>query len=393
MSRLWIYQSFAEIEENFSGEDIEIDPNISISSLRLYSQGNHLLPLEVITPSQKESITPHKQVVVIKRGETYNGILQSFNDHTVSLILKTGMVAVVRDYDIIIYRDIKDLYTIISGPPGLLKYQTSALGWECRGDVFLTQDNNLSHLTVYAVINNIQQLAEDQDIKQLILISGKIPVEEQPTLSKQSFTQAQLPMAAMSMRMGEVETPTFQDYMTFPLNLKHLNPGHTYLPLLSFPLTKSQRVYFYNLQKEQSPVQVGYIFDAPQNFPSCRVNVHDASGMFIGTSQLEEKRKDENVRMYLGETSTILTKTYSTTENIPIKGNTLWSDTKVSITSQVKNTGENKETVIARYYVGRSKISQASCKMMLTDDGYLEYTLILQPNEEKNFNCSFILEA
>ncbi len=395
MARIWIHQSFADIEEEYDGSEKQIEDEINLSSLRLYTRDGDLIPFVITTPQQHQQYFHDEVVTVIKGDQSYSGILQSFTDDIVTILTNADTKLTIRHYDEIIYTTSTYLQSRISAlDSGFLRYQTSSLSWSCRGDIFLSKDNKLSHLTAYAVINNTHRMDANQDIRQLTLVAGNQPTSQEPIYYESARPQAMLRSAA-PMNIGSVSEPTFEDYMTFPLNLNELSLGSLYLPLFSLDLSQSKRVYFYNLQQERSPVRVGYLFDAPQDFPSCQVNVHDASGMFIGASQLDEKRKGESVRLYLGETSTILAKTYLTTENIPVPGNTFWSNTKVSITSQVKNTKEDgdSEDIIARYYVGRSKITQAKCQGVVTDDGYLEISLTLRPGEERVFTCSFVLEA
>lgn len=395
MVRIWIHQGFADIEEEYDGSEKEINDEINPSSLRLYTRDGHLLSFSVITPQQEQQFNHDEIVTVIKSGQSYEGILQSFSDEIVTILIDNNKMT-IRRYDEIIYTMATYLRTRISSPePGFLRYQTSSLTWSCQGDIFLSEDNKLSYLTSYAVITNTHRLGKDQTLQQLILVAGKQPTSREPVYYEQSAKLQGLSRSDRPASIGNPTEPTFDDYMTFPVDLDQVPIGSFYLPLFSFDLSKNQRVYFYDLQKERSPVRVGYLFNAPQDFPSCQINVHDASGMFVGSSQLDEKRKGEDVRLYLGETSTIITKTYLTNEEIPIPGNTFWSNTKVTITSQVKNTKENikPEVIIARYYVGRSKITQSKCQGVVTDDGYLEITLTLNPGEEKTFTCSFILEA
>lgn len=411
MSRVWIYRNNAQFEEEFNDGERSVDPRINLDTLRFYSEDGHPLPLEIITPNDRSSRNPHPEVVVTKDDITYTGFLNSITDKTASIInTETSNKVIIRDYDTIVYNEISQLYPIItSSQPGVLRYQKSSLNWTCQADVFLDQNNNLSNISFCAVIHN-QQQHDIQDFTQISLVSGKIPMREEMPFPEGNI--AARSMAAFSASSEHDANPTFTDYMIFPLQITQLNPGTTYLPFLTFALEESQRVYIYDLDNDKGLVRVGYIFDTPQDFPSSNVHVYDASGMYLGFSNLLEKRRGESVRMYLGETTSIIAKTYLTNENIHDKGNSFstdnhvqqvqskkgnifWTNTRVNFTSQIKNTKESgdEEIVIARYYVGRSKISQITCQGGITDDGYLEFIVNLRPGEEKTLTCTFVLEA
>lgn len=388
MSTVWIYQNLAEIEEFFSGGQRILDSGVNPNTIRIYSEDRESVPFTLLTSDQEKKINPREEVIVVKGGDEYRGNLLSITEHIVTLILPDFSRLFIRDYDQVISTNPTIINPIVSSSePGYLKYQTTNLHWRCLGDLFLDSSNRISNLSLYALVNQTQDISNNYS--RIVLVSGNIPQPSQPPAPR----SVAMAMSERGPAYGEGDQESFGDYQSF-LITGPLVEGSNYLPLLTTKIPDNKRVYFYSLYSGSSPSRVGYIFDSPIDLPGSEIKVHDASGMFLGATSFPEKRKGQSVRLYLGETTKILPKTHLTTEQLPIPGHEYWSRTRVSFVTQVKSSSSEAEIAIARYYVGKGKITSITCSGQgrVTDDGYLEFILSVPPGQEASLNCTFTIE-
>lgn len=383
-NRVWIYHGSAVIEEDFNGEQRELDPNTNLTSIRFYSRevaSGFLLPFDLITPEHSHDFLASQLVTIVKGAKEYTGNLVSFYSDFVTINdLSEKTKVTIANYDCIRYLKPQLLNPLIkAGTDGFLRYQTSSLTWLCRGDIYLGNKED-SQINIYAIINNtVLGLSPFQKIT---LVAGSFPLQQE------SSYVTSLSLLGMNLSSS---SSSIAEYMTFPLEIQSLPPGSCYYPLFSLSLGKEKRVYWYLLQDESNnPAQLGYIFTLHQNLPRCQVNVYNPDGMLLGVSELEEKRNGQTIRLILGETSVVTTNTHLTSINTG-KANEV-NRRKITVASKITNHSKEAVVVVPRYPIGTSMISQLTCTGSSIEHGHVEFTIDLNPNETRVFSCSFFLE-
>lgn len=388
MVKFWIYRNFTQVtKENFKGRMEIDDPSINKDSFRLTSKSDEdlLLPFKIIFPSQD---VQYEQVIVNKNKVKYYGFLLDLNEHYVTIRNVDDEKVIIRHYDSISYPTRNNLYpyleTLNQGLTSILRYQTSSLTWTCRGDIIL--EHSTISLRIYAVINNKREIKDD--IQEIILVSQPFFFSPEVSLSREMPSK----LSSSMMMMKDEALPSFEDYLTFQLSERELPLGVLNIPLLDLQLG-AKKFYSYSLETGKNNLILTYEFTASQDIPSCHVEVHDETGLFISSNEIKETRKDEIIRLYLSETSLIVSETQVSLQSIPFEDNL--SHTKVQFISYVSNHKETDEIVVARYYVGNKKVSSIN----FVDDnvwlsqGYLNFAYSLPGQSEVKLKGNFILEA
>lgn len=398
MVKLWVYRNFTEvIRESFKGRMEIDDPHINKDSFRLTNKdGTLLLPFKIISPSQD---VQYEHVIVTKDKVKHYGFLLDLNEHYAIIRNNDGEKVIIRHYDNIVYPMRRNLYpyleTLNQEPTSILRYQTSSLTWICRGEIILDQDSIL--LRIYAVINNKREIKDD--VQEIILVSQ--PSFFSPKTSLMRAAASSMSSSSSSPTMRDETPSSFEDYLTFQLRQYKLPLGVFNIPLLNLHL-KTRKFYCYSLETGKSNLILTYEFTTSQDIPYCFVDVHDEEGLFISSNEIKETRKDEVVRLYLAETSLIVSETQVSLQSIPLEDNQgFLSQTKAQFISYVSNHKETDEIVVARYYVGNKKVSSISFMGNHNNDdddvwlsqGYLNFAYSLPGQSEIKLEGSFILEA
>ena len=154
--------------------------------------------------------------------------------------------------------------------------------------------------------------------------------------------------SSISMKKSIISSNTNLDNVIFPIG-KRVIYDKQFVQLSTYTV---DYIKVYVNDVDTKIVNVGYTFTSPGFIPNCDVNVYDATMTYIGNSQLKEYRKDDEIIVYMGETSLVKCK------NIITYSDTIEDDyvvnTKSVITTITNNTGK-KIKFILKYFVGEDE--------------------------------------
>lgn len=383
-----------------------------ISSILLFQEtpdGYVIIPYTLLTPGTPFDDKKMAQVVVKKGALSYTGYLINLTDEMATITIKSGdnrtaeKVLRIRKYD-----TVETLANNIS-----LRNYCLCINTSHAGSIMMTYlINNIEWKGNYTAIldlasSSIPLLRYNGEVKNLTsqvftstetyLVTGKVSQD----LSRSERVYAANAMASVQRAPNNdsdnLTISALDEYTKYPVEGLRLEDKLS-VDLFSKISLIARKIYINTLG--QQSVDFGYRFKAPDFLPGGKVFVYTTGrngnllGSFLGTSNINESRENDEVDLALGSTTSIKVETQVQERNITEQESDMALEESskeklklIDIKSKISNRNPEKVTLLLHHYIGTDYVLESTCTEQTQKNGILEYTLELEPNSEFEFNC------
>lgn len=327
---------------------------------------------------------------VVKQGQNVvNGEILTLNDENVTLLSEDGLVRTFRKYDNISVR-LRDNITrsrirfAHNDKPITLSYLLSDIRWVCVGTALI--HNNVIHLRL---TGNIQNNTEKNYHAHVALISG--------TVNQNRYAQessAPRMMMASASAPNHVSSGLVEDYTRYDVGEQLITEQS--IVELGVWAFNAAKIYIHQTQ-ERDIVRFGYRFDATEFIPQCSVNVYSVDDnncvdSYLGTDEINETQKDDNVDLILGQSTRLQCETtIESSEQLNEENSQKIRVLTENITVSIKNYNSERVILILKHFVGDRRILKHSCEYQKRSKGFLEWHFFV-PAQSSNetFTCEIV---
>lgn len=409
MDKLTLYSRSAHIIEQVpSGTNSVVLPrSAEVASIIAIDANGRIVPFDYFPETSLYNLLSNRKTgdraeAAVKQGdEIVQGEILTLDDNNVTLLLPDGLVRTFREYDQVTVR-IRDNITRArisfahTDTPLLLSYLLSDIRWICVGTALI--HNDILHLRL---TGNIHNNTERNYRAQVSLISG---VVHQNRYSQQAESSPRMMMAASRAPMTDEQVPSglAEDYTRYDVGEQIITEQSVVeLGVWAFHTTK---IYTHQTQ-ERNIVRFGYRFNTTEFIPECSVNVYSVDSnqcidSYLGTDQIKETQKGEDVDLILGQSTRVQCATViESSEQLETTNNdTEERKTRIlteNITITIKNYNLDSVTLIIKHFVGDRRLLSHTCDYQKREKGFLEWHFSIpgrseiEPREE-TFSCEIV---
>lgn len=264
------------------------------------------LPEKSVSESLVKSSVPI-HAVVVKRDQRIRGIIVELDATNVTVWAEDGSgVIMIRDYDqvlagIPVTTTIRKQPLIFIGQvttPVMISYLFSDVSWTCVGTAVINQSHDSMRLYLAGHVTNNTGEPIDADI---FLVSGTVNQRRPRYFAGTTMMAAESSGPSQAVTIGALE-----EYVRYNLHRLIIEDQVVInLGVMTIPVVK---VYQHRVGDED--VYFGYSFDTPDYIPQCLINAYAADaqsgiGSFLGSSQISEHQKGQDVDFILGQTTKV----------------------------------------------------------------------------------------
>jgi len=434
-SKLIIYSKSGHIIQKYrSGiRSITLPKSVDLETIIAIDDNGSIIPFSYISTIDLEqeltnrSTGEHVLAEVTKNDRIIEGQILFLDKTTVKLQNDTEIIT-IRNYDSVSIKNYNkdflnnNLIQIIFDrydKPLTLSYLIPDISWRCFGTVFINSETNSLFLRLTASINN----NNETDIKtETFLVAGEVYQYQNQNQNSERYAMAmaaQMPM----MKSRNNNSTALEDYVKYNIGERIIRKKNA----VEIGFLGSSVIKIYTHQTEEITVKFGYRFTATEFIPKCSVNVYSMNkeqdlDSYIGSSEIEENQKGEEIDLILGESTLLQCKSLVSISDIIIENaetankyqipldtfnetyiindNKKWhlitEDLKVSIT----NYNKEKTPLILKHYVGNKTLISIKCQAYKKrENGYIEWLFQVphrltedQPLRE-TFSCQIVTSS
>lgn len=381
---------------------------VEIGSIVVINSEGHILPFNYYPETNMNSELTNRETgeqvdsIVTKGDIEIRGKIVSLDANNVTINTGTE-ITTLRKYDYIsvaLTNDFSKPHIYIPGSENLdeitISYLVPNISWTCIGTALIQSASNKITLRLSANILNNTEMNISADT---MLVSGDVYQKrshQNPEYSNMTSARA-LYVADNVSKISK--SSMLEDYKKYNVGNRVIhNKDIAELGSMSFDAIK---FYLYQTN-DKDTVQYGYLFDAPDFIPYCSVNVYSCDtnddkvsiNAYVGTNTIEEKQKDDQVRLIIGESTILKCETHIvSTESIatediirslPVSssqsymgsGDTSqkWHLLTEDITVSVSNRSNVDVPLIIKHFIGNKYIVKNDCMESDISDGqYIEW--------------------
>lgn len=331
------------------------------------------------------------EVVIHKKGLTYNGIILSKQGDEITLIVDDNIVT-ISNYDSIEGKRPQNLEPGIivynhTGPI-VVSYLMTGLNWYPNYNIIIDSDNTtILLMEVICSINNTTNTRfENVDVS---VVAGDLNIPVMNIQSRALMAQSAVVEPSIS---SNYEVQPLDEYIKFNLGQLDLDV-FTRVPLEQYFNIPTNKIYWNILGSEE--VTFGYRFNAPNFLPQGKAYVYLGKqdqkfvDSFIGYSEIKETQPYEIVDLTIGRTSHVKIETEIQQNEIIQSEQKKGHIYQVSISSQIKSNLDHSINLILKFNIGDAKIQSITCPY-IRKRGYLEFHIQPYQNQEDiqtTFEC------
>ena len=430
VDRMILYSDLGQKIQTWSptNEYIPIPAHANISSVILFAEAEDshvVLPYSIIRPPSYFNVTRHPIVTVRKNDTTYHGTLDSRRDdktRSATLRIMTGdteKAITIYDYDTIeetssfgdrlntSFPNHEDtIYirpTLSTSSPLTITYLIDFLNWRSVYTVLLdTTTPTIAMLRLNAEITNSATFPFTS--AKTSLLAGSVRQGPSLAMSRSAKPKASMIQSAMAMEVMPTEFTTsmaVDEYIEFPISSITIGAEET-IPVEIFTLTdiSTKKIYFISLGEDRS-VSFGYRFSSPRTLPTGTMIVYSTGqtgellGPFLGSTQVNESRKHDEIDMILGVTSSVKIESNIESRQVSIvEGETKKTQEHLTMRAKITNRNPTNIFVILRRSIYDSRIVSSSntTGWTMTRKGpVIEFSGEISP-DVTNFEAKLVLE-
>jgi hypothetical protein len=418
-NQLIVYSESGHMIQTFTGSTrtIPLLKSVDISSIVVIDDTGSVLPFSYIPETNlgvsliNRSTGEKVSVNVTKNMETITGRVLSLSKEDVTLMVNNTVV-IIRNYDRIAINSNEDnsypsITLLKSSRKFTLSYLFSDILWYCVGTALIDIQQERLYLRLAGNINN----NTDNDITgNVSLVSGNVHQQKRYNVPEAMTLTSRKNEAPMKIK--KVVSSQVEDYIKYPIGNRTIhNKDVVELGVWEMAIIK----IYVHMTNDDDRVTFGYRFPAPNYIPQCMVNAYSMNdnneiGAYIGSDNIDESQKGDNIDIILGETTVLQCKDTITTENFTIKDETtarkygipmtLYNENKgkgiefniivESLLVEINNTNKIKSYLIIKHYVGNRNLINVQCKDYIKrEDGYIEW--YFEINQSDTFRCQIIM--
>jgi hypothetical protein len=400
-----IYSKSGHIVQNVNTNEVTLPKSADISSILVIDSDGNVIPFTYVPAttlglSLVDKRTGDKaEVTVLKDGKTTKGKVLSMDEKNITLLIGDDIV-VVRKYDNVVVRASEETsrHKILlyenNGTIKKISYLLSNIRWDCVGTALIDNNTRKMYLRLAGNINN--NTGSELSGK-VFLISGEVYQSSKSNIgvyeNEMAVPRASMKLArAHPLQSERVTGTSVEDYVKYDVGARTLhNQEIAELGIWEIPIVK----LYVHKTSDNKVVKFGYRLTAPEFIPECSVNVFSINNekdidSYIGSSDIEESQKDDEIDLMLGETtllkatSTIILSDVEIPDDVAVSKyqlkiprkhhDRIWHLITEDLNVEIKNHNLVPGLLVIKHYIGSKRLINISCKSFKhRKNGYLEW--------------------
>lgn len=379
MTEYRVYPSFTILKKKVTadGNALKLPEGVVEGSIHALDNNGKPVPFHISRPMHKKTATVMKGTL-----STYGTVIYE-GDSSVTVETAEGIVTTYHDPDIVMRTKPKvdDELLILEAFNGTVSYMKSGISWRPTAKLDIGET---SYLTLGAIIENRTDSRIDGN---LMLFSGDTNAPKHGYMALRSATES-----APTSDFSDVNP---EDLIVYKVgNMTVDSKKET-----SFPPNKVEveKVYVVSMMSGEGISELEFHFEAPVPIASSNVLIYD-EGTFIGRSFVRDTTSESEVVLHSGSSPVVTYQNKVSVEGVlekeePVAVRKVSIERRkkqISIESEVTNTIDSDISVVMKYPLGNSKVTDFTCSDKVSHtihDGHLIFPLILKGNSVRLVSC------